>query len=48
LFARTTSAPVRRKPRLEALEDRLVLATFNVTSLLNDPFTSNPGPSTLR
>jgi len=51
------SSPARRRPRLEALEDRLVPAAYHVTSLgddgsagtLRDAITqanANPGPDT--
>ena len=57
LFARPKSSPVRRRPRLEALEDRLVPAAYHVTSLLDDgsagtlrdaitQANANPGPDT--
>ena len=57
LFARPKSSPGRRRPRLEALEDRLVPAAYHVTSLLDDgsagtlrdaitQANANPGPDT--
>src|SRR5262249_19342770 len=57
LFARPKSSPVRRGPRLEALEDRPVPAAYHVTSLLDDgsagtlrdaitQANANPGPDT--
>jgi len=57
LLARPKSSPVRRRPRLEALEDRLVPAAYHVTSLLDDgsagtlrdaitQANANPGPDT--
>ena len=33
---RPKSSPVRRRPRLEALEDRLVPSAYHVSSLLDD------------
>ena len=57
LFVRPKSSPVRRRPRLEALEDRLVPAAYHVSSLLDDgsagtlreaitQTNANPGPDT--
>jgi hypothetical protein len=58
LFVRPKSSPVRRRPRLEALEDRLVPAAYHVSSLLDDgsagtlreaitQTNANPGPDTI-